>query len=266
VPTDPALLRLGPFELRWSGALLALGLALAYLALRAAAARHALPTRTLHDAALWSLPEALLAARVGYILSHPEVYLTAPARVVQVWDGGFSFGAGLLVGLWALVRYARRHALPAGRLLDLAVPGLLITQSLAALGRALDVLVTTAAPLPPWDAPARTPGASGPAAPAASLARDSLVAAPLGLALWDLALLLAYLGLAARCPPPGLGAHRPPPGLIFSAYLFLQALGQVAIRVLTAGAAPDTLGIVAWAVVAVAAAPSALYHLRSAER
>ena len=252
---DPAVLRAGAFELRWSGALLAVGLALGYLGVRAAAARAGVSPRTLHDAALWSLPEALLAARVAYILAHPDIYLAAPARVVQIWDGGFSFGAGLLVGAWATARYARRHRLAGGPLLNAAVPGLLIAQALAALGRAADVLATPRAPWPPWDqAPCATTGPV-PAATPIWLGGDSLVAATLGISVWALALLLAYAAL---------GRRRPASGLVFRSYLLLQALGQIAVRLATGGAAPDMLGIVAWMAVAVAAVLSGLYHLRSA--
>jgi phosphatidylglycerol:prolipoprotein diacylglycerol transferase len=253
VLADPALFRVGAFELRWSGVLLALGLALGYLAVRAAATRAGLGARTLHDAALWSLPEALLAARVAYVLVHPEIYLTAPSRVLHLWDGGFSFGAGLLVGLWAVQRHAQRHELPCGRLLDAAVPGLLIAQGLAALGRCLDIVMEPGAPLPPWSAPL-TADAAVAASPI--LLTDSLLLAPLATALWAFALLLAYALLARRSRVPGL---------FFRAYLLFQALGQVAIRVMSGGAAPDPVGIVAWAAVAVAAALSALYHLRSAD-
>lgn len=254
---EPALLRAGAFELRWSGALLGLGLALGYLAVRAAASHRGLSTRALHDAALWSLPEALLAARVVHVLGHPEVYLAAPARVVQVWDGGFSFGAGLLVGAWALGRYARRHGIPSGRLLDAAVPGLLLAQALAALGRAIALLAEPTAPLPPWDQPAAPFADQGAATASASIWGANLLLAPLGTAVWALALLLIYTARARRQPAPGLD---------FRSYLFLQALGQLAIRLVAGGAAPDTLGIVAWAAISVAAGASALYHLRSADR
>ena len=248
---DPALVRIGALELRWSGAFLTLGLALGYLAVRAAAARAGLTPRSLHDAALWSLPEALLAARVVYVLTHPEVYLTAPSRVVQLWDGGLSFGAGLLVGLWAVLRYARRQGLPIGRLLDSAVPGLLIPQGLAAVGRCLDFVTEPLAPLPPWDAPRADASAAS-----AALWTDPLLLSLLATAVWVFVLLLAYAAVAR---------HLRAPGLLFQAYLFFQALGQIAIRLLTGGATPDTLVIVAWAAVAVAAALSALYHLGRAE-
>jgi hypothetical protein len=136
-PADPVLLRLGPLELRGSGALLAAGLVLGYLAVRSAAARQGIAAHIVRDLALWSLPEGLLAARVAYILVHPEIYLIAPTRVVHLWDGGFAFGAGLVVGVLAAWRFARRRGLPFGRLADAAVPGLLLAQALALLGGAL---------------------------------------------------------------------------------------------------------------------------------
>lgn len=246
---------MGAFELRWSGILLGVGLALGYVVVRATAKRRGLAASAVRDLALWSLPEAVLAARVAHVLGHPEVYLVAPSRLVQVWDGGYSFGAGLLVGMWAIWRYARRHNLPAGVALDAAVPGLLIGHGLAALGRAFDVAAQPIAPLPPWDQP---PG-SAPISPSAAQEppgwRDAALQGSLVTALWALALLLACAALARRHPAPGA---------VFRAYLLLQALGQLGVRVLTAQTGPiDTLGLVAWAAVAVAVALSALYHPRS---
>lgn len=221
---DPVLARLGPLELRGSGALLAAGIALGYLAVRCAAARQDIAGHVVRDVALWSLPEALLAARVAYVLVHPEIYLLAPSRVVHLWDGGFSFGAGLVVGALAAWRYARRCRLPSGRLFDAAVPGLLIAQALAVLGRSPDVAT------PP--------------------------APELLLGLWAVVLLALY-ALAVR--------HVRLPGLLFLGYLSLEALGQLALGVLggPSGVA-GVLGAVGWAVVAVTAGLTALYHLRSA--
>ena len=134
---DPVLLRLGPLELRGSGALLAAGFVLGYLTVRWATARQGIAGHVVRDLALWSLPEGLLAARVSYVLVHPEIYLIAPTRVVHLWDGGFAFGAGLVVGVLAAWRFARGRGQPFGRLADAAVPGLLLGQALALLGGAL---------------------------------------------------------------------------------------------------------------------------------
>ncbi|HEY7064444.1 MAG TPA: prolipoprotein diacylglyceryl transferase family protein [Chloroflexota bacterium] len=257
-PADPALLRVGAFELCWSGVFLALGLALAYVVTRAAATRRGLAPAVVRDLVLWSLPEALLTARVVYALGHPEIYFVAPSRLVQLWDGGYSFGAGLLVGTWAVWRYARHRGLSAATALDAAVPGLLIGQGLAALGRALGVITQPVASLPPWDQPAGGAAVS-PSAAAESLGwRDAALQGHVFVALWALALLFAYAACARRDLAPGG---------VFRAYLLLQALGQIALRLLAAQTGPaDLLGVAAWTAIAVAAALSARYHPRSAQK
>jgi prolipoprotein diacylglyceryltransferase len=85
------------------------------------------------DAALWSLPEAFVAARLGYVALNLDAYVLAPWRIFAVWDGGFAFGAGLLVGAGAGWAYVSRRAATAGRLADAAVPGILIASGLFAL-------------------------------------------------------------------------------------------------------------------------------------
>ena len=223
-PADPVLARLGPLELRGSGALLGVGLILGYLGVYRLAARQGVPGHVVRDVALWSLPEALLGARVAYVLVHPEIYLLAPSRVVHLWDGGFSFGAGLVVGVLAAWRYARRRGLPSGRLLDAAVPGLLIGQALAALGRSLD---------------AGTLAGPGPL-----------------LGLWALVLLALYALAVRHVRLPGslfLGYLT----LEALGQLDIGLLGSP-------GDVAGVLGAVGWAVVAVTAGLAALYHLRSA--
>lgn len=245
---DEALLRFAALELRWSGVGLAVGLLAGYALVLRAAARWGLSASAVRDAALWSLPEAALAARIGYVVTHPEVYLLAPSRVVQVWDGGFSFGAGLVVGTWALWRYARARQIAPGRLLDAAVPGVVAAQALAALGRALDAASRPAITLPPWHVPPSSADAAS-----SPFALSSGAEWQLGQALWSVALLLAYAGLSRR------GAR---PGLLFLAYLAAEGTARAAVGFrVPPGAAPGSAVAVAWTVLALTAAAGALYHL-----
>jgi hypothetical protein len=226
-PSDATLLSLGPLELRWSGALLGLGMGLGYLVVQWVAARWGIGPRALRDAALWSLPEAIFGARVAYALAHPEIYLLAPQRIAHVWDGGFAFGAGLAIGTLAAWRHARRQPLPFGRLADAAVPGLLLAEGLAALGRWLD-------------------------APRAIVGDQ-----PLAQAAWALGALVLYVPLARRVGTPGL---------LFVGYLLLQALGQWARLILTGRTDLGALlGAAGWMTLALTALLIALYHLRRAK-
>jgi hypothetical protein len=210
---------------------LALGLALGYLVTLRAAARYDLDGALVRDAALWSLPEAIIAARIGYVAGTPDHYLLAPIRVLHFWDGGFAFGAGLVGGLLALWRFARRRRLSFARLAAAALPGLLVGQAWAAAAGALEAVA----------GPNTAQGANGPA---------------LGLALaWPLGLLVAYAVLAPRAPTVGVVA---------GAGLALVALGQLLLAGLAGPAGTGGgLGLLAWATIALTAAGSALYHLSS---
>ena len=127
------LWRFGPAEVRghdlWQAISLVAGLTGAALAAR----RRGLDWPLWRDAVLWTLPEALVAARLGYVLTHLNVYLLAPLQVWQVWDGGYALGAGVFVGLLAGWRFARARRLPPQSLAAAATIGLALWQ----LGRAL---------------------------------------------------------------------------------------------------------------------------------
>jgi phosphatidylglycerol:prolipoprotein diacylglycerol transferase len=178
------------------------------------------------DVALWSLPEGLLAARVAYVLVHPEIYLIAPTRVVHLWDGGFAFGAGLVAGVLAAWRYARGRGLPFGRLADVAVPGLLLGQALAILGSTLGA-----------------GDAQGP--------RIFQV-------LWALALLALYAVLVQSRWRPGWLFL----GYLELQALGQVAVGLLGVSTELGG----VLGAGGWIAIAVTAALAALYHLRSTAR
>lgn len=54
----------------------------------------------------------LIAARVGWIVAHPQAYLSRPLEMLYVWQGGFLAWAGIVAGAgWALWR-APRAGLP----------------------------------------------------------------------------------------------------------------------------------------------------------
>lgn len=194
-----------------------------------AAARYGLDGPLVRDATLWSLPEAIVAARLGHVAGAPDHYLLAPVRLLHVWDGGFAFGAGLIGGLLALWRFARWRRLPLARLAAAALPGLLVGQAWVAAGRTLEAVA----------GPESARGANGLA---------------LGLALtWPLGLLAAYIVLVPRAPTAGVVA---------GAGLALVALGQLLLAGVAGPAGAGAwLGLLAWAAITLTAAVSARYHL-----
>ena len=97
---DLAPLSLGPLVLNGERALVA-------LAVLAAVVVADIQGRRRGRSADWSwsaVAIGLLAARVGWIVAHPQAYLARPLDVFYVWQGGFLGWAGVAAAL------ARRQA------------------------------------------------------------------------------------------------------------------------------------------------------------
>jgi prolipoprotein diacylglyceryl transferase len=61
----------------------------------------------------WIILGVILGGRLGFVLVYqPEYYLTHPAQILQVWEGGMSFHGGLAGATLAGFLFARRHGIP----------------------------------------------------------------------------------------------------------------------------------------------------------
>lgn len=102
---DLAPLSLGPFVLVGERALVAVALIAALVAAETIGRRRG------HDVewAWTSLLVGLAAARLGWIVAHPQAYLVRPLEILFVWQGGFLAWVGIVVGLaWAWRRASLR--------------------------------------------------------------------------------------------------------------------------------------------------------------
>lgn len=85
----------------------------------------------IEDLLTWVILGVILGGRLGYVLFYqPAYYLSNPAQILQVWQGGMSFHGGALGVIVAALIYTMRHKIPrisAGDLVALGIfPGLLL--------------------------------------------------------------------------------------------------------------------------------------------
>ncbi len=119
---DPVAISIGPFAVRWY--------ALAYIAGLLIGWRYCrwlttLPPARLSAAAfddflLWATLGIVLGGRAGYVLFYkPGFYLSHPAEIVFIWQGGMSFHGGLIGVALAVVLFARARRVPVLALSDI---------------------------------------------------------------------------------------------------------------------------------------------------
>ncbi|RME74241.1 MAG: prolipoprotein diacylglyceryl transferase [Chloroflexi bacterium] len=154
-PSDPILVQIGPFVIRWYGLLIVTGaLAAAYIATIEARRRNENPEHA-WDLLIWCLVAGIIGARLYHVLSspaggsrgfyyyfveHPWATVTVFGvavpipTAVMIWEGGIGIFGGIVGGVLALVLYARRHRLNIWRWLDILAPGMLLAQAIGRWG------------------------------------------------------------------------------------------------------------------------------------
>ncbi|ARJ69902.1 prolipoprotein diacylglyceryl transferase [Paracoccus contaminans] len=114
------------FSLRWYAMAYLVGLLLGWRIIVALARRPALwggepPLRPaqVEELLTWIVAGVILGGRLGFVLFYePAYYLSHPAEIVKVWQGGMSFHGGFLGVVIAAWLYARRTGTQALRLAD----------------------------------------------------------------------------------------------------------------------------------------------------
>ncbi|MEA2787980.1 MAG: phosphatidylglycerol---prolipoprotein diacylglyceryl transferase [Acetobacteraceae bacterium] len=112
---DPVIVQLGPLSIRWYALAYITALVLGWrLVRRFARLTPAVATPLqVDDFLTWATLGVVLGGRLGYVLFYqPGVYMTHPAMILAVWEGGMSFHGGMLGVAIAIIVFCRRNAIP----------------------------------------------------------------------------------------------------------------------------------------------------------
>ena len=132
---DPVLVEIGPFAIRWYALAYIVGIFFAWWYARRLAANERIwgaggPPMTLADLddfVVWATAGIILGGRLGYVVFYdPQHFLTHPADVFAVWQGGMSFHGGFLGVILATTLFARRRGIPVWSFIDVIAPGVTI--------------------------------------------------------------------------------------------------------------------------------------------
>jgi phosphatidylglycerol:prolipoprotein diacylglycerol transferase len=133
IPLGPMTLSLRWYALAYIAGIV-IGWRLAVAALRAPRLWRDGPPMTpqqLESLLTWIILGVIIGGRLGFVLFYqPGYYLTNPAEILQVWQGGMAFHGGFLGVVVAALLFARQQRIPLLPLADLLAlatpPGLLL--------------------------------------------------------------------------------------------------------------------------------------------
>ena len=125
----PILLKIGSFELRSYGVVIALGVLAGYFVARREAARRGMNPRLVEDFSLFAILFGIAGARLYFIaFTDPRMFLREPFMVLAIWKGGLAIHGALLGGLLAAIWFCRKHAIAFWVFADTLAPAVILGQ------------------------------------------------------------------------------------------------------------------------------------------
>jgi phosphatidylglycerol---prolipoprotein diacylglyceryl transferase len=108
--TDPAIFRLGWFEVRWYGIFFALGFFLGYEIMARIYRREQRSLENLSDLFLYLMLGTIIGARLGHVLLYqPDYFLSHFWEIPMIWHGGLASHGGFAGVIVALYLYLKKH-------------------------------------------------------------------------------------------------------------------------------------------------------------
>jgi phosphatidylglycerol:prolipoprotein diacylglycerol transferase len=150
---DPVFLHLGPLQFRWYGLMYLLGMVAGYFLVSARVKTQQLPLTKDHiyDMIVYAAVGVFVGGRLGYTLFYNlPYYLSNPAKIIAVWEGGMSFHGGLLGTVLALIWFSRKKGLPVLTVADLAAGAVPVGLGLGRIGNFINGELYGRATDVPW--------------------------------------------------------------------------------------------------------------------
>ncbi len=126
---NPIALELGPIAIRWYGLMYLVAFAGFYflgrhrLKQERFAKATGMDARSLEDLLFYGALGVVLGGRLGYVLFYkPAYYLSHPAEILAVWQGGMSFHGGFIGVCIAVLLYSRKRSLSLAAVADFVAP------------------------------------------------------------------------------------------------------------------------------------------------
>lgn len=127
-------LSFGPIEITWYSICIFLGIILAGIIINKESKRSNIPTTFITSLIFWCVFFGIIGARIYYVLFNLDYYSSYPIEIIKIWNGGLAIHGGMIAGLITLIIYCKKYKVNVLKMLDIAVPGLILAQSIGRWG------------------------------------------------------------------------------------------------------------------------------------
>lgn len=131
---DPVAISFFNLNIRWYGIIIATAILISVILATKEAKRKHLNVEYFYDVILWSVPVALVSARIYYVFFQWEYYQNHLDQIISIWNGGIAIYGALMGVIVFVVIFCKIKNLSAWKLLDVLAPYVLMSQGIGRWG------------------------------------------------------------------------------------------------------------------------------------
>lgn len=131
---DRVAVDFGPIQIYWYSIFMFLGLLMASIIVFSEAKKRKINEDFLINLICNAIIIGLIGARAYYVLFNLSYYLSNPIEIFAIWKGGLAIHGGVLAALIFIIFYCKKHKVNVLQILDIAVVGLILGQSIGRWG------------------------------------------------------------------------------------------------------------------------------------
>lgn len=131
---NPIFFKIGNIYIYWYSIILLIAFVIGCLVVFKESKKIGLEKEKLENFIFYTIPIALIGARVYYVLFNLDYYLKYPIDIIKVWEGGLAIHGGILAGFLCLLYFTKKNKINIFKMLDILVIGLIIGQIIGRWG------------------------------------------------------------------------------------------------------------------------------------
>lgn len=131
---NPVLIELGPISIYWYSLIILIAILIGSYIFIKSAKKQGYEETYLSNLIFYGAIFGILGARIYYVIFNLDYYLQDPVQIIEIWNGGLAIHGAIIAGAIWFVYYSKKHKKNFLKLLDLAVPSLILAQAIGRWG------------------------------------------------------------------------------------------------------------------------------------
>lgn len=131
---DPIMFSIFGIDIYWYSVFILIGIIIGMILLEKEAKKFKYPPDLIFNICFWAIIIGIIGARLYYCLFNFSYYKNNLLEIFAIWNGGLAIHGGLIAGLLTVIFLAKKHHLNFLKLLDMAVPSLILAQAIGRWG------------------------------------------------------------------------------------------------------------------------------------